>query len=298
MRLGLLAVGSDPSDRSAALSALECRVAGPLNRRSFIHLCGDLALLALAPRALLADLLAQVTPGSTAGGVFLSAARMQVLRALCAHWIPGPPDDPDPGAAEAGVADYIDLLLGSFELELPRVFAGGPFSNRDGGGPNYFARWLVLDALEERVWRTRIEGSQGRPEREWNGPVRGWQEIYTTGLDALDVTSRRWLRQPFVELGSSGRSAVLGWLPGGADDAFLELAFRQTLEGMYGPPEYGGNRERVGWSYTHWPGDHQPRAYGYPEIADPDPDQVPAVARAHRRARERRGPGTPDTPDG
>ena len=251
-------------------------------------------MLALAPRALLADLLREAGRDPARAGAFLPAESMQVLRALCAHWIPGPPDDPDPGAAEAGVADYIDLLLGSFELELPRVFAGGPFSNRDGGGPNHFSRWLVLDALEERVWRTRIEGSLGRPEREWNGPVRGWQDIYTTGLDALDAASRRWLRQPFAELGSGGRSAVLGWLPGGADDAFLELAFSQTLEGMYGPPEYGGNRGRVGWSYTRWPGDHQPRAYGYDEIADPDPDQAEAVARARQRARERRAQGGQD----
>jgi hypothetical protein len=261
-------------------------VAKDLDRRAFLHLCSDLALLALVPRAVLAELLRERAERPGGAGAFLSAERMRVLRALCAHWIPGPPQDPDPGAAEAGVADYIDLLLATFELELPRVFAGGPFSNRDGGGPNYFFRWLELDALEERVWRTRIEGSRGLPEREWNGPVRGWQEIYTTGLEALDGAARRWLRRPFAELGATGRSAVLGWLPGSADRAFLDLAFRHTLEGMYGAPEYGGNRSRVGWTYTRWPGDHQPHAYGYDEIARPDPDQAEAVARARRRARE------------
>jgi len=264
-----------------------------LDRRAFLRLTGDFALLALLPHAAIAQLLEGRGAQPDGAGVFLSAERMRALRALCAHWIPGPPDDPDPGAAEAGVAEYIDLLLGAFELPRPRIFAGGPFSNRDGGGPDYFSQWLPLDALEERVWRTRIEGSRGLSEREWNGPVRGWQDTYAAGLDALDASARRWLRRPFAELGYTGRSAVLGWLPGGPDDVFLELAFRQTLEGMYGAPEYGGNRGRVGWAYTHWPGDHQPHAYSRGQIAQPDADQAEAVARARARARE-----VLDLPDG
>jgi len=258
----------------------------PLDRRSFLRRTRDFALLAAFPHTALARVLEERAAHPEGAGVFLSAERLRALRALCAHWVPGPPDDPDPGAAEAGVAEYVDLLLGAFQLAQPRIFAGGPFSNRDGGGPDYFSQWLPLDALEERVWRTRIEGSRGMPEREWNGPVRGWQEIYAEGLDALDVSARRWLREPFADLGYTGRSAVLGWLPGGPDDAFLELAFRHTLEGMYGAPEYGGNRGRVGWTYTRWPGDHQPHAYSDDEIAHPDPDQAQAVARAHARARE------------
>jgi len=272
-----------------------CAVIRHLDRRAFLRLGGDFALLALAPHAALAELVAE--RGEDAG-VFLSTGRLRALRALCAHWIPGPPQDPDPGAAEAGVAEYIDLLLGSFLVELPHIFAGGPFSNRQGGGPDYFYQWLELDALEERIWRTRIEGSRGRPEREWNGPVRGWQEIYATGLDALDAAARRLGRQSFAELGATGRSALLDWLPGGPDDEFLELAYRHTLEGMYGAPEYGGNRGRVGWSYTHWPGDHQPQPYAYDEIAKPDADQTKAVAKARRRARAVLGPGDEDAADG
>jgi hypothetical protein len=116
--------------------------------------------------------------------------------------------------------------------------------------------------------------------------VRGWQEIYAQGLDALDASARRWLGRPFAELGRHGRSAVLGWLPGGPEDEFLALAFRHTLEGMYGAPEYGGNRGGVGWAYTRWPGDRQPRAYSVAEISQPDADQAEAVARARARAAE------------
>lgn len=260
-----------------------------MDRRRFLRLSGDLALLALFPGRALADLLLE--KAGDEAGVFLSARRMRALRALCAHWIPGPPEDPDPGALEAGAAEYIDLLLGAFEVARHPIFAGGPFSNRDGHGPNHFAAFLELDALEERVWRTRIEGSRGLPEREWNGPVKGYQQIYAEGLDALDGAARRLFGHAFARLARWQRSALLGWLPGGPDDAFLRLAFRHTLEGTYGAPEYGGNRERAGWRYTRWPGDHQPRPYGYDEIARPDPDQIAAEARARARARADDGDG-------
>ena len=39
--------------------------------------------------------------------------------------------------------------------------------------------------MEELAWRTRIEGSQGLPEREFNGPVVGLQQRYRDGLAAL-----------------------------------------------------------------------------------------------------------------
>ena len=284
-------VGSRPGTRPRGAGSPGCAISRILfrvqiDRRRFLRLSGDLALLALLPGWALAEALRAVEEGAEGAGFFLSAPRMRALRALCAHWVPGPPEDPDPGAEEAGVAHYIDLLLGAFELGEPRIFAGGPFSNREGGGTNFFLEWLPLDALQERAWRTRIEGSRGLAEREWNGPVKGWQAHYAEGLDALDHSAQRYFGSRFAELARWKRSAVLGWLPGGPDDAFLGIAFRHTMEGMYGAPEYGGNRDRVGWRYTRWPGDHQPRAYTLQEISEPDPDQAEAVARARARARE------------
>src|SRR5262245_30327760 len=152
----------------------------PLDRRGFLRLAGDLALLALLPGGALARAIDALGVRGDGSGVFLSAPRMRALRALCAHWVPGPPDDPDPGAEEAGVALYIDLLLGVFELGEPHIVPGGPFSNRDGGGTNQFLEWLPLDALEERVWRTRIEGSRGSRSASGTAPSRAGRRITTT----------------------------------------------------------------------------------------------------------------------
>src|SRR5438067_13651769 len=116
-------------------------------------------------------------PGRPAVGVavwpavplFFTDDEYAVVDAACARLIP---TDEDPGAAEARVVDYIDGLLGAFASDPPRIWAGGPFSGR-AGGENGFARFLPLSPLDELAWRTRLEGSLGRPERECNGPVLG-----------------------------------------------------------------------------------------------------------------------------
>lgn len=253
-----------------------------IDRRTFLRLGGSFALLTLAPSALLADLV-QKTRESGAG-LFLDARQMETLRALCGRLIPGPPEDPDPGALEAGVPEYIDLLLAAFRTTPVPIFAGGPFSMRHAGGHNDFLDFLPLDAIEERIWRTRIEGSQGKAEREWNGPVVGWQESYTRGLELLERASDQWgSGVRFADL-SPRRSRWLLRMTKGELSQFVDLAFQHSVEGMYGAPEYGGNRGRVGWSYTRWPGDRQPMTYSNREVSEVDPEEREAEQRAMRNA--------------
>ena len=38
---------------------------------------------------------------------------------------------------------------------------------------------------------------------------------------------------------------------------------------MYGAPEYGGNRDTVGWAYIDYEGDVQPRGYSDAEVSGP-----------------------------
>lgn len=268
-----------------------------LTRRELMARARDGLALSLLPRMARAQAAERRATagevGADAAGVFLHANEMRGLRVLVAHFIPGPPDDPDPGALEAGAAEYIDLLLGAFETQPPRIFAGGPFSFRDGGGPNAFAQFLELDPLEELVWRTRIEGSRGLAEREWNGPVVGWQQRYREGLGRLDEAAA-WLGAERFALLAGWRLRWLLRLATGELDSFLDLAFAHTLEGTYGAPEYGGNRERIGWSYTRWPGDQQPHRYSAAEISAPDASQSAAVAEARSRALAERDEPVPD----
>src|ERR1700722_19833866 len=114
--------------------------------------------------------------------VWFTDAEYATLRTACSQMMPS--DQGAPGAEEADVANYIDGFLGAFTFDPPRIWAGGPFSGRHGGEAG-FGRWQHLTALDELAWRTRIEGSLGRPEREWNGPVVGLQERYRDALTLL-----------------------------------------------------------------------------------------------------------------
>src|SRR5207247_9445962 len=87
-----------------------------LGRRAVRKAAGALGLLALVPARRLQALVASV-PGPGQAGRFLTAHELDTLRAVTARFVPGPPDDPDPGALEAGVAEAIDLLLAAFTLD-------------------------------------------------------------------------------------------------------------------------------------------------------------------------------------
>jgi hypothetical protein len=164
-----------------------------------------------------------------------------------------PPLDEHPGGTALGVADYIDNLLGAFTFDPPLIFAGGPFSGRAGGEAS-FAAFMPLSRHEELAWRTRIEGSRGISEREFNGPVRGWQEIYRDGVAQLG--------DDFCDVGVAEQerriksARELRW-----------LLYEHACEGAYGAPEYGGNRDLTGWRAIQFEGDSQPRGYTDEEVS-------------------------------
>jgi hypothetical protein len=185
--------------------------------------------------------------------VWLTEHEYEILSAACAQMLPS--GDGIPGAEEAGVADYIDILLGAFTFDPPRIWAGGPTSGRAGGAAR-FARFHSLNALDELAWRMRIEGSQGLPAREFNGPVVGLQETYRRGLGALG--------HDFSSVDGAEQRRRLR-----ADEEFCGILYGHCCEGMYGAPEYGGNRNGVGWSYLGREGDVQPRGFTDAEVSGP-----------------------------
>jgi Gluconate 2-dehydrogenase subunit 3 len=190
---------------------------------------------------------------------FLSTVEFECLAAACERVLPPDAELGAPGAAAAHVADYIDRLLGAFTVDPPRIWAGGPFSGRHGG-PAGFEHFVALSPLDELAWRTRIEGSRGRPEREFNGPVVGWQEQYRQGLEALGTD--------FATLAPEDQDTRLH-----GDPEFKALLYSQACEGMYGDPAYGGNRDGVGWKFIDFDGDVQPRGFTDVEVTSPDRDR-------------------------
>jgi hypothetical protein len=162
------------------------------------------------------------------------------------------PSGAHPGARALGVVDYVEGLLDAFATDPPRIWAGGPFSGRAGGGAG-FAEFLPLSRLEILAWRTRIEGSRGIPDRERLGPVVGWQERYRAGLARLGAD--------FAGAGPDEQDRRLA-----ADPEFRDLVYEHAVEGAYAAPEYLGNRGLAGWAAIGFPGDVQPRGYTDAEV--------------------------------
>jgi hypothetical protein len=183
---------------------------------------------------------------------WLTDDEFRTLTAACERLIP---TDETAGAVGAGVPHYIDDMLGAFTFDPPLIWAGGPWSGRFGGAAG-FVNFHRLTALDELAWRMRIEGSLGMPEREFNGPVVGWQQIYRRGLADLGAD--------FREIDGEEQDARLR-----DQDAFTTLLYEHCCEGMYGAPEYGGNRDTVAWKAIDFLGDVQPRGFTDAEVSEP-----------------------------
>lgn len=185
--------------------------------------------------------------------VWLTDEETATLEALCDRLIPA--DAEAPGAVAGGAVDYIDRMLGAFTFDPPLIWAGGPTSGRHGGEACY-ENFHRLSPIDEIAWRTRIEGSRGMPEREFNGPVVGYQQIYREGLASLGAD--------FTACTDDERDARMR-----RSKRFTAVVFGHVCEGLYGAPEYGGNRVTSGWESIGFAGDIQPRGWTDSEVADP-----------------------------
>jgi gluconate 2-dehydrogenase gamma chain len=84
---------------------------------------------------------------------------------------------------------------------------------------------------------------------------------YAAGLAALDAYARASAGAAFSALPPERQDAVLtdveqGRATGfaGPSGAFFDLVLGHTLEGTFGDPSYGGNRDFIGWELLGYPG--------------------------------------------
>jgi hypothetical protein len=181
---------------------------------------------------------------------------LETLRALTARLVPGPPEDPHPGALEAGAAEAIARLLDAFSVgDEPPIHAA-----RSGG-------FVPLDSVAELGWRIRLEGSQGLPEREFAGPVTGLITQMSDGLALLDRHALDRCGASFADADAADQDAVL---ESAELTPFVDLALSLTLDAVYGEPGYGGNRDRAGWRPLGWSGFTQPDGFTPEQVSEPD----------------------------
>jgi hypothetical protein len=201
-----------------------------------------------------------------------------------------------PGGKAAGVADYIDFLLGAFLGSAPFIFAGGPFSNRNPfngeGLIDNMAVPIPLTPLQTLAWRIRILGTKNAATNaadaarieivkannilagvgDVNGDIEGFQQQYRAGIGALRKAAETTYHSHFPALTTAQQLTLFN----AADPNFVSLIVNHAAEGMYGNPEYGGNQPQdrlkpatgadgnnrpIGWVIANFEGDRQPLGY-------------------------------------
>lgn len=104
-------------------------------------------------------------------------------------------------------------------------------------------------------------------DRALAGPYTHLLSRYGRGLRALNKHARKQFGAAFEKLSREQQDSALGDLEAGRvaelrdGETFFELLRSHILEGVFGEPSYGGNRDMIGWKLVGFPG----QQWGYPE---------------------------------
>jgi gluconate 2-dehydrogenase gamma chain len=120
-------------------------------------------------------------------------------------------------------------------------------------------RIIPADEDPGAVWA----GTVNYIDLQLTGPYRRHQKAYRQGLAGIDDTSRDKFSKAFTALTASEQDEVLKVLEKGdaageawkkrSSKQFFSMVVRHTMEGFYGDPRHGGNRERVSWKMLKLP---------------------------------------------
>jgi hypothetical protein len=169
------------------------------------------------------------------------------------------------------------VLAGPPQFEGRPIFAGGPFSDRnpfpdpatgtpsDVFPPNAFRTALPLSRVQRLAWTVRLQGADAVPEVAANPLARTLRDVdmrrrYREGLADVEERSLAQFGARFVELDDPQRDAIVAAVRR-QRRPFYDLLVDHTVEGLLCAPEYGGNRDRSGWTLVGFDGDSQPLGY-------------------------------------
>jgi gluconate 2-dehydrogenase gamma chain len=200
-------------------------------RRAFLRNAASLAPLAALGGAAAASSVAppSATPASNDyAPTFFTPAEWAFLNAACARLIPN--DDNGPGAIELGVPQYIDRQMGTpwaegglWYMQGPFVEAKAEFGYQSALTPKQQYR-LGIKAIDEAVQAAAGKKFAALPQTE--------QDDWLKKIEKGDVTSPDLPLKTF----------------------FTSFLLKNTLEGYFGDPLYGGNKDMTAWKMIGHPG--------------------------------------------
>ena len=157
------------------------------------------------------------------------------------------------------------------------LFAGGPFSGRTPfpdpatGTPSTtfpadaFLDPLPLPRVKRLAWTVRLLGAAAVPEVADNPLATSLPDVdlrrrYREGIAQVNAISQAQFGADFDTLDTTQQDTVVAAVKR-QQRRFHDLLINHTIEGLLCAPEYGGNRDGVGWQLTHFDGDSQPLGY-------------------------------------
>jgi len=158
---------------------------------------------------------------------YLTVPEVRFLDAAVARIIPA--DELGPGAKEADVTYFIDRQLTSSWGTHGRNYRMGP-------------------------WR------EGTPQQGFQSPMTP-QEIYRAAIRETNIHCTKRYGKVFHFLTTDQQDEILHALEDGkielaslSSKLFFGLLLRNTEEGFFADPMYGGNRDKIGWKLVGFPG--------------------------------------------
>jgi len=178
--------------------------------------------------------------------VFFTPDEWIFINAACARLIPA--DEQGPSAVELGVPQYIDRQMGT------------PWSD----GAIWYMQGPFFEAAAEFGYQSQLTPKQQ----------------YRLGIKAIDELCRQHLNNPFAALAASQQDDVLKQIQKGSltstelslSTFFSDFLLKNVMEGYFGDPMYGGNKDMAAWKmirypgvradYLEWVGEAKPYPYG------------------------------------
>ncbi len=228
------------------------------SRRAFLAgavALAPMAAVAAAPSTLIAprpDDLQASAPAADQPAVpdyrptFFTPNEWAFVIAACARLIPT--DEHGPGAVELGVPQFIDR-----QMYTPWATGG--------------------------IWYMQGPFFDAKPEFGYQSALTPQQQ-YRLGIRAIDTLCQARFQKPFADLTAPQQDDFLAQIEKGSVTApdlhlatfFTSFLLKNVLEGYFGDPMYGGNKDMAAWKmiaypgvradYLEWVGDAKPYPYG------------------------------------
>ncbi len=167
-------------------------------------------------------------PAITSTWIFFSPSEAETVEAIVDRLIP--PDPETPGGKDAGCASFIDNQLAGEYGSSEGLYTSGPFQ-------------------------------KGKPQQGPQSPLTP-ADIYRIGIVELNRYAQgKYGGKTFAKLSDEEKDEVIGGLEKGAvalqnldSETFFKHLLKDTVEGFFADPVYGGNRNMAGWKMIGYPG--------------------------------------------